>query len=261
VNPCKISVITPSYNQGHFLEETILSVIGQGYPNLEFIIMDGGSTDNSVEVIKKYESHLTYWVSEKDAGQADAINKGFARATGDILAWLNSDDMYLPGTLTYISSKLDTRAPELLFGNCFHFEQDKPKSEGSDVRRWHAQRSLLLADYVIQPSAFWTHETWNKVGPLDESLTFGFDWDWFIRAAKSGVVRMIGIYLSTAFTKRTSLAWAAKADSRSWRKSMNDTRERDTRNCFHVAGHIAAESISVASGSGGCGYQGSKAPC
>ncbi len=184
----KITVVTPSYNQGRFLEETILSVIGQGYPNLEFIIMDGGSTDESVDVIKKYESHLAYWVSEKDEGQANAINKGFSRATGDILAWLNSDDMYLPGTLAYISSMLDTRASELLFGNCFHFEQDKPRSEGSDVRRWHAERSLLLADYVIQPSTFWTQHTWNKVGTLDESLTFGFDWDWFIRASQSGVV-------------------------------------------------------------------------
>jgi glycosyltransferase involved in cell wall biosynthesis len=95
----KISIITPSYNQGHFIEETITSVLDQGYPNLEYIIMDGGSKDNTVEVIKKYEKHITYWVSERDKGQSDAINKGFARATGDVINWLNSDDYYAKGTL------------------------------------------------------------------------------------------------------------------------------------------------------------------
>ena len=95
----KISIVTPSYNQGEFLEETIRAVLLQNYPNLEYFIMDGGSTDNSVEIIKTYKPWLTYWVSEKDKGQADAINKGFERVTGDILAWLNSDDTYEPDIL------------------------------------------------------------------------------------------------------------------------------------------------------------------
>jgi glycosyltransferase involved in cell wall biosynthesis len=183
----KISIITPSYNQGQYLEETILSVLGQHYPHLEYIIMDGGSTDNSVELIKKYESHLTYWVSEADGGQSAAINKGFSIATGDILAWLNSDDMYMSRTLPYIASRLDIRQPELLFGNCLHFADGKEATSGSDVPRWHENSNLLLIDYIIQPSSFWTRRAWLKTGPLDESLTFSFDWEWFIRAKKAGV--------------------------------------------------------------------------
>jgi glycosyltransferase involved in cell wall biosynthesis len=186
MNYPKITVVTPSYNQGQFLEETILSVIGQQYPNLEYIVIDGGSTDSSVEILKKYEHHLTFWVSERDRGQAHAINKGFARATGDILCWLNSDDLYLPGSLSFVSSQLDLSRAELLFGNCFHFFEGGATSHGSDVVREHKRRDLLLADYIVQPSSFWTRKAWENAGELDESLTFGFDWDWFIRARKAG---------------------------------------------------------------------------
>ncbi|MEI9912662.1 MAG: glycosyltransferase family 2 protein [Bacteroidota bacterium] len=98
-----ITIITPSFNQGRFIEETILSVIEQGYPNLEYIIMDGGSKDETVEVIKKYNSRISYWVSEKDNGQSDAINKGLHKATGDIINWINSDDQLVPGSLWIIA--------------------------------------------------------------------------------------------------------------------------------------------------------------
>jgi glycosyltransferase involved in cell wall biosynthesis len=183
----RISIVTPSYNQGRFLEQTILSVIGQQYPDLEYIIMDGGSTDNSVEIIKKYESHLVHWESEKDRGQAHALNKGFALATGTIFGWLNSDDFYLPGALSFIAERLDENKPELVFGNCLHFVNDQELAYGSDVRSEHHRRDLRLADYIIQPSSFWTREAWLKAGVLDETLHFGFDWEWFIRAMKAGV--------------------------------------------------------------------------
>ncbi|MEP6636532.1 MAG: glycosyltransferase family 2 protein [Acidobacteriota bacterium] len=184
----KITVVTPSYNQGQFLEETILSVVGQQYPNLEFIIIDGGSTDQSVDIIKKYEKHLSYWISEKDNGQGAAINKGFAMATGDIMSWLNSDDMYLPGALFHVVPKLDLNSPELVFGNCLHIRENSSFVNGSDVERHHTEMNLILADYIIQPSTFWTRDLWLKTGALDESLVFGFDWDWFIRAQKAGTV-------------------------------------------------------------------------
>ncbi|RYE40071.1 MAG: glycosyltransferase, partial [Sphingobacteriales bacterium] len=126
VNVPKISVITPSFNQGEYLEDTILSVIGQNYPNLEYIIIDGGSADNSVSIIKKYETHLSYWISEKDKGQSHAINKGFGLATGDILCWLNSDDLLLPSTLSYIASLADVLPDEyIVFGNCIHFRESE----------------------------------------------------------------------------------------------------------------------------------------
>ncbi|MFW5887134.1 MAG: glycosyltransferase, partial [Bacteroidota bacterium] len=107
----KITFVTPSYNQGEFIEDTILSIINQNYPNLEYIIIDGGSKDNTVEIIKKYEQHITFWVSEKDNGQSHAINKGFARATGAWGIWINSDDMLAPGALHKIAERL-ARAPK-----------------------------------------------------------------------------------------------------------------------------------------------------
>ncbi len=194
----KITVVTPSFNQGRFIEQTINSVISQQYPNLEYIIMDGGSTDNTVEILKKYEKYISYWQSQKDNGQAAAINEGFTRATGDILCWINSDDMYMPGVFDKVAGYFNN--PEqrrILFGNCQHFHDDKSKTRGSDVVKNSARYDLSLCDYVIQPSSFWNRKVWELTGPLNEELHFTFDWDWFIRAEKKGVEFMpVQDYLS-----------------------------------------------------------------
>jgi len=185
----KITIVTPSFNQGHFLEDTIISVLGQNYKGLEYIIMDGGSTDGSTAIIKKYEKELSYWESERDNGQSHAINKGFNRATGDILMWLNSDDLLLPNTLTYIADAVIRDGEGIYYGNCVHFREKETgvDSWGSDVIEWTRKHVLEHIDYIIQPSSFWTKNVYQKVGPFSETLHFGFDWEWFIRAKRMGI--------------------------------------------------------------------------
>ena len=183
----KISIITPSYNQGQYLEETIQSVLDQKYPNLEYIIMDGGSTDNSVEIIKKYESQLAHWESKSDGGQSDAINKGFNMASGDILAWLNSDDYYTPYTLHQVSDLFTRDDLKIVFGECALYHEKSGKVKDSKVFEFSKSHNIELSDFLIQPSSFWTKKTWELVGDLDEKLTYTFDWEWYIRAKRAGV--------------------------------------------------------------------------
>jgi len=184
----KISIVIPSYNQGQFIAETIQSIVAHVNLEIELIVIDGGSSDNTLEVIDDYSSYIAKWVSEKDKGQAHAINKGFAMATGDVLAWLNSDDMYLPGALNDAISRLDITRAELIFGNSLLFDIEKESMWGSNVIQEAAFYDLKLVDFIIQPSTFWTRKAWEQVGNLNESLHYTFDWDWFIRAELSGVV-------------------------------------------------------------------------
>ena len=187
-----VSIITPSYNQAHFLEATIQSVLDQDYPRLEYIIVDGGSTDGSVEIIKKYEKRLAWWVSEKDRGQTDAINKGFARARGDILAWINSDDAYEPGAVT-AAVRLLQEEPELglVYGNANYI------NEAGDVI---GQFSAAQTDYlrlrqgyvhIPQQAAFFRADLWRQVGPLDPSFYFAMDYDLWVRIASRSQVKFI----------------------------------------------------------------------
>jgi glycosyltransferase involved in cell wall biosynthesis len=183
----RISIVTPSFNQGEFIERTIRSVLLQGYPNLEYIIMDGGSTDGSVEIIRKYEPWLTYWVTEADRGQAHAINKGFHRATGEILAWLNSDDEYYPKALHLVAQCFQKQADmELLYGDCKMID-DKDFIIDHLKGRPGSLVEMLTRDFIPQPSAFLHRRAWQAVGELDDNLRFIFDHELWIRMMLSGM--------------------------------------------------------------------------
>jgi len=193
--PC-ISIVTPSYNQGQFIEETIRSVLLQRYPNLEYIVIDGGSTDNSVEIIKKYEKYLAYWVSELDRGQADAINKGFLKSTGDILAWQNSDDIYLPNAFFTVADVFRNHpAASLVFGNIkFLDEGDRECGELRFVP--FSQWALIYEGTMLaNQAAFWRRELFLTAGPLDTSLTFCMDYEFFLRASLYGRFKFIRRFL------------------------------------------------------------------
>ena len=165
----KISIVTPSYNQAAFLERTILSVINQNYPNLEYIIIDGGSTDGSVEIIKKYEKHLTYWISEKDSGQSEAINKGFAKATGEIYAYLNSDDIYLGSTLETISN-IFLKYPnvDLIYGNANLIDENDNKIGNCIALPFKIKEFMNGVFSIPQPSSFWRKNVFESIRGFNE---------------------------------------------------------------------------------------------
>ncbi|PNW26866.1 glycosyltransferase family 2 protein [Formosa algae] len=200
-NP-KISVITPSYNQGKFIEETILSVINQGYDNLEYIIIDGGSTDNSVDIIKKYENQIDYWVSEKDNGQSDAINRGLNMATGDILCWLNSDDYFLPDALKKIGMYNWTDEIGALVGIGHKVNLDKEIMYTpnyyepitlDDLFYWNKKKNFM------QPATFFTKKAWDCCGPLNVELNICMDVDLWIKIAKQYKIDRINESLAHAY--------------------------------------------------------------
>lgn len=179
----KISIITPSFNQGHYLEQTIQSVLDQQYPNLEYMIIDGGSTDNSVSIIKKYEKHLSYWVSEKDKGQSDAINKGLSMASGEVVNWLNSDDYYEPNTLQIVARMFEDPAVSVVCGRSRLFKDPNETeyySQGTDVYPHNLAKSIGWAR-MDQPETFFRKSAIDKMGPLDVRLHYLMDRDWWLK--------------------------------------------------------------------------------
>jgi glycosyltransferase involved in cell wall biosynthesis len=181
----RVTIVTPSYNQAEVLEETIRSVLLQGYPNLEYVVMDGGSSDGSVDIIRRYDSQLASWVSERDGGQADAINKGFARTSGEILGWVNSDDVYEPGAIWRAVRHFQAnQGCRLVYGDGWHIDERSERTHPCDfVRPFDATR-LKTVDYILQPASFWRRSLWEEVGPLSVDLHWTFDWDWYIRASR-----------------------------------------------------------------------------
>ncbi len=183
-NP-KVSIVMPSFNQAHYLEASIQSVLAQDYPEIEFILVDGGSKDNSLETIQRYQEHFDWWVSEKDRGHADGLNKGFAHATGQVLAWLNSDDLYFPGAVTEAVACL-VEHPEagMVYGDCDLID-DEGRTIGKFAARQTDYRRLLRGSvHIPQATTFFRADLWHQVGPLDLSLFFSFDYDLWVKLAR-----------------------------------------------------------------------------
>jgi glycosyltransferase involved in cell wall biosynthesis len=193
----RISIITPSFNQGPWLEETIQSVLKQDYPNLEYIIMDGGSTDNSVEIIRKHERHLAYWISEKDRGQTDAINRGMQRATGDIVAWLNSDDVYVPGALAAVAAEFKRAPADVVYGDyILTTARGRPFLKRREIP-FDFDLLLYGSNFIGQPSSFIQSDAFRRFGYLDESLCYLMDYEFWLRiAARGASFRHIKQFLS-----------------------------------------------------------------
>lgn len=183
----RITIVTPSFNQATFIERTICSVLDQSYPNLEYIIIDGGSTDGSVEVIRRYEKHLAFWVSEQDRGQSHAINKGLKLATGDWVAWQNSDDIFYPGAFESLANAARKNVhSNLIIGNMNLIdEQDDVINDLKYVTPTY--HSLLAEGMVLaNQAAFWRRSIHEKIGYLKEDLHYGLDFEWFLRVLKHG---------------------------------------------------------------------------
>src|SRR3989304_9665212 len=191
-----VSIITPSYNQGGFIEETIKSVLSQDYPEIEYIVIDGGSTDNTVEILKKYEGRIK-WVSEKDRGQSDAINKGFGMARGEIFAWLNSDDIYMKGAVGKAVAFLDNHPDvKLIYGDALFCDEN-----GKIVGEYHSPdtfnyKKLAFYNSICQPSTFFKREAFFDAGGIDLNLHHLMDHDLWMKMAKNNEVAHIPEILS-----------------------------------------------------------------
>lgn len=187
----KISIITVNYNKANFLEDTIKSVVNQKYGNLEYIIIDGASKDNSVEIIKKYEDHLSYWISEPDNGMTYALVKGFEKATGDIIAWLNSDDLFFDNTLNYVGKNFMKNKWDFFYGDMLLINK-----KGNKIKRVFSLDTNVVfyangAISMLQPSCFWSKDIFDKVGGLDTSFKLRMDADLFTRIFSTKSVKVI----------------------------------------------------------------------
>lgn len=183
----KISVVTPSFNQASFLEETILSVLSQGYPNLEYIVVDGGSADGSADIIRKYADRISYWVSEPDAGQSDALCKGFSRATGEVFCWLNSDDTLRKGTLEKVGEYFRCHPKvDLVYGNVEIVNASGEKMYTSyPVLDIHVL--IYENPFIPQQSMFWRRHLYDRVGGVNPKFRFAMDFDLTVRFLLAGV--------------------------------------------------------------------------
>jgi glycosyltransferase involved in cell wall biosynthesis len=192
-----VSIVTPSFHSGRFLEETIRSVLAQDYPRIEYLVMDGGSTDETLAILRRYEGRLRY-VSAPDHGQADAVNRGFGLTRGSIFAFLNADDTYLPGAVS-TAVRAFAEAPEagVVYGDAWHVGEDGRRISPYPVEPFRPER-LPRRCFICQPAAFLRRETFQAAGMLDSSLRFALDYDLWIRIARRFPMKKIDAFLATS---------------------------------------------------------------
>lgn len=228
-----VSIITPSFNQAQYLEATIQSVLGQDYPRLEYIIVDGGSTDGSAAVIKKYEGRLAWWVSEQDKGQTDAINKGFNRANGEILAWLNSDDTYNPGAVSAaVKFLMDNPEIAMVYADC-----DFINEQGGVIGKFNSAQTdhhRLREGYVHIPqqTMFFRAKYWKELGPLDPSFYFAMDYDLWTRISARAPIKYLRGQTWANF-RIHNFGKTSSADDRCWPEMLR-VHYRDGGGFFSV---------------------------
>ncbi len=253
-----VSIVTPSYNQGRYLEETIRSVLLQGYPSLEYLIVDGGSTDDSVQIIREYEPWLAYWVSEPDRGQSHAINKGWAHATGQVCAWLNSDDWYQPGTLARPVTTLSRRpGVGLAYGRARICEEDGGPSGRYSGRPFDLEELAWGRNPVAQPSAFLSRATLDEVALLDESLHYVMDLELWLRVATTAQVVFADEvwsnfrYHGSSKTMTTRLGFQEEVYqvvSRAFESTLRGYAERKREALAQMRMRLAVEQYTVGAG-------------
>jgi glycosyltransferase involved in cell wall biosynthesis len=215
-----VSIVTPSYEQGRYLERTIYSVLNQNYPQLEYVVQDGGSSDETKEVLERFDGNLSHWASEHDDGQADAINRGFAHTSGEIMAYLNSDDLLLPGSIAYVANYFVTH-PEVdaVYGHRILIDEHD-RQIGSWVLPPHDGETLAFADYIPQETLFWRRELWERAGGrIDPGLRFALDWDLLLRFRDVGakmvrLPRFLGAFRVHAEQKTTRELEVCEAETR-----------------------------------------------
>lgn len=233
MNAPLVSIVTPSYNQVQFLEKTILSVLNQGYPHIEYIVIDGGSTDGSVDLLKKYDGQIDYWVSERDQGQTDAINKGFAQASGDIYAWINSDDTYQPGAVAeavrFLSHETEVG---MVYGDVEIINENDEVVGHFNAKQANYRRLRRGAVYIPQPATFWRAALWKEVGPLDPSLYFAMDYDLWLRLAEISRLSYLEGHLWANFRVHGE-SKTITADARCWDEMLRIHR-RDGGSWFSI---------------------------
>jgi len=217
-----ISIVTSTLNQGRFLEATIDSITNQEYPKLSYFVQDAGSTDGSLDILRSYGDRIE-WASEPDSGQSNGLNKGFTRISGEIMAYLNGDDVLTPGSLAYVASVFAANPDvDVVYGHRINIDQN-----GLEIGRWvlppHDPKAIKWADYIPQETMFWRRRVWESVGPFDENMRFALDWDFILKAVRAGfsfkrLPRFLGCFRIHSQQKTMKDAEIGAAESKSLRE-------------------------------------------